>query len=98
MLYHFVLHDLQRMNKHRRNNNINRQLQNWMHDHIKKHGDRVSRKMLNLAVELFRKDIWSDSKCVNMIASGCFSSSQKVRLIASYFLLSTTEAQEESES
>ena len=40
---------------------------------------------------MYKKNIWIDSKTVNIIASGCFSSNYKVRLLACLFLISTTE-------
>jgi protein SDA1 len=57
-IYTFVLNDLQRINRHRRNNTINRQLQSWIHDYIKKNSDRVARKMINLSIELYKKNVW----------------------------------------
>lgn len=97
-IYTFVLNDLQRINRHRRNNTINRQLQSWIHEYIKKNSDRVARKMVSLCISLYKKNIWGDAKVVNIIAAGCFSQSYKIRMIASHFLISTTEPQEEESS
>lgn len=97
-IYTFVLNDLQRINRHRRNNLINRQLQSWIHEYIRKNSDRVARKMVSLCIALYKKNIWSDVKVVNIIGAGCFSQSYKIRLISAHFLISTTEPQEEESS
>jgi protein SDA1 len=98
-IYKFIVQDMQRMNKHKRNNQINRQLLSWIHEYVRKNSDRVARKMINLCIDLYKKNIWTDAKVVNVIATGCTSQSYKIRLISSYFLISTTEMQvEESDS
>lgn len=41
-------------------------------------------------IELYKKNIWTDNRTVNIIADGCFNASVKIRLIACHFLVSTT--------
>lgn len=55
--------------------------------------------MINLCIDLYKRNIWNDAKVVNVIATGCTSQSYKIRLISSYFLIATTEREvEESDS
>ncbi len=49
-------------------------------------------------IEFYRRNIWTDNRTVNIIADGCFNASAKIRLIACYFLISTTETLEPIES
>lgn len=49
-------------------------------------------------IELYKRRIWNDAKAANIIASGCFNNNYKVRLLAAYFLISTTETKEEVSS
>lgn len=46
-------------------------------------------------IELYKRKVWNDTKTANIIASGAFSSNYKVRLLACYFLISTTEHKKE---
>ena len=83
------------MNKHNKNVKINQQIRNNMHNVIVKNGDKMAEKSIKLMIELYRRNIWTDNKCVNIISEGCFSQSQKVRMIAAHFLYVTTEPLEE---
>jgi protein SDA1 len=46
-------------------------------------------------IELYIRKIWNDPKVANIIASGCFNSNYKVRLLSAYFLITTTETKKE---
>ena len=90
VLYKYILNDIRRMNKHHQNNKINQEIKNHIYDHVKKHGDKMAQKSIQLMVELYRRNIWTDTRSVNIIAEGCFNQSSKVRLIAAHFLIATT--------
>ena len=49
-------------------------------------------------IELYKKNIWNDSKTVNIIALGCLNPYYKVKLIACRFLIDTTENIDEESS
>jgi protein SDA1 len=57
---------------------------------VKKNSDKMTQKSLQLMVDLYKRNIWTDNKSVNAIAEGCFNQSPKIRMIAAYFLISTT--------
>lgn len=98
MLYSFIMNDLKRLNKVHRSNKINNELQNYFSTYIQKNSDVAARKMVNLAIDLYKRNIWTENKVVDLIARGCFNASPKIRLISAYFLISTTEAQPDEES
>lgn len=50
----------------------------------------MTQKSLQLMIDLYKRNIWTDIRSVNVIAEGCFNSSPKIRMISSYFLISTT--------
>jgi len=79
------------MNKHHKNNAINQELKKFISQYINKNSDKTAQKSLQLMIELYRRNIWNDTRTVNIIADGCFNSAIKIRLISSYFLITTTE-------
>jgi protein SDA1 len=85
------------MNKHHQNNKINQELRKFIGNHLQKNSDKTAQKSIKLMIELYRKNIWTDNRTVNIIADGCFNNSDKIKLLASYFLITTTEALEEIE-
>jgi protein SDA1 len=50
----------------------------------------MTQKALQLMIDLYKRNIWTDNRSVNIIAEGCFSQSPKIRIIAAHFLISTT--------
>lgn len=95
LLYKYILNDIRRMNKHHKNLKINQQLKNFIYEIIVKNADKMTQKCLQMMIDLYKRNIWTDNRSVNIIAEGCFSQSPKIRMIASYFLISTTEPIEE---
>ena len=55
----------------------------------------MAQKSLQMMIELYKRNVWTDNRSVNIIAEGCFSQSPKIRLIAAHFLIATTERLEE---
>ena len=98
MLYSFILNDLKRLNKNHRSNKVNNELQNYFANYIQKNSDVAAKKMITLSIDLWKRNIWTENKVVDLIARGCFNDSAKIRLISAYFLISTTEAQPEEDS
>lgn len=56
-----------------------------------KNSDKMAQKSIQLMIDLYKRNIWTDNRSVNIIAEGCFSQSSKIRMISSYFLIATTE-------
>lgn len=79
------------MNKHHKNNTINQELKKFISQYISKNSDKTAQKSLQIMIELYRRNVWTDTRTVNIIADGCFNASTKIRLISAYFLITTTE-------
>jgi protein SDA1 len=84
------MNDIRRMNKHHQNNKINQELKKFISNYANKNGDKTAQKSLQLMIELYRRNIWNDNRSVNIIAEGCFNQSEKIKLLAAHFLISTT--------
>lgn len=50
----------------------------------------MTQKSIQLMIDLYKRNIWTDNRCVNIIAEGCFSQSSKIRMISAHFLIATT--------
>ena len=98
MVQAHIINDLKRMNKHHRNEKINKQLQIFLHEILQKQSNKIAKIGLQVAIKLYKRNIWNDPKTVNIIASGCFNDYYKVKLVACYFLLETTWGHEEENS
>lgn len=76
---------------------INQELRNFIYENIIKNSDKMTQKSLQMMIDLYKRNIWTDNRSVNVIAEGCFNQSAKIRMIAAHFLISTTEPLEEME-
>jgi protein SDA1 len=68
MIYKYVLNDIRRMNSHHQNNKINQQIRAFMSGYIPKHADKTSQKSLKLLIELYKRNVWTDNRTVNIIS------------------------------
>ena len=91
MVFEYVLNDIQRMNKHSKNQKINNALKSFIQAYICNHTNKAAQKCLQLMVKLYKRDIWTDTRTVNIISQGCLSQSPKIRMISAFFLLQSTE-------
>ncbi|KAJ2794369.1 Severe Depolymerization of Actin, partial [Coemansia furcata] len=96
LLYTHIINDVKLANKGKhRNHKLNKALQGFMYTMITaadaqdKHGEGAlaAKKSLDVCVELYRKNIWTDAKAVNVIAQACFSPITKVMMTAVQFFL-----------
>lgn len=89
-MYQYLVNDIRRMNKHSKNQKINQGIMSFIQNYIKNHSDKAAQKSIKLMIDLYKRNIWTDNRAVNIISEGCFSSSPKIRLLSAYFLLETT--------
>lgn len=75
-----------------------RQLQTFLFSMVDDQNEVLVKRSLHVLVDLFRKKIWNDAKCVNMIAKACFHPSMPVALIASKFILDSESKDNEPDS
>ena len=98
LLYKHILNDIRKMNLKAKQNQLNRQLQNFMYKMLADSHIIAAKKSLDLMVALYRKRIWTDAKTVNVLASALFSDSSKLKVTALKFFLSSDAMEEEDES
>ena len=84
------MNDLKRLNKVHKSNKINNELQNHFFNYIQKNSDTAAKKMITMAIDLYKRNAWTENKVIDLISKGCFNSSPKIQLISAYFLISTT--------
>lgn len=86
-----MINDIKRINVHHKNMAINKQIQNLIFEIIKNNKDNSAKRALHIMIQLYKKNIWNDSKTANIISLGCLNPYYKVKLIACHFLIETTE-------
>lgn len=94
MIASHVVNDIRRMNKHHKNQKINKSIQNIILEILKQNSDGIAKRSLQIMITLYKKGVWTDEKTVNIIASGCHNENYKIKLISCYFLVSTTELEQ----
>ncbi|KCV67702.1 hypothetical protein H696_05810 [Fonticula alba] len=97
MLFTHIVTDIRQQNDQRRNNQLNRVLQNYMYTMIEDRDDTAATKSLEIMIALYKKNVWNDEKTVNIIANACLSSRPKVATIALHFFLSSDEEPEKED-
>ncbi|KAJ1848502.1 Severe Depolymerization of Actin [Coemansia sp. RSA 2708] len=107
MLYTHIVNDVKMANKGKhRDHKLNKSLQSFMYtmvtaaDAQDKHGEGAiaAKKSLDVCIELYRKNIWTDAKAVNVIVQACFSPINKVMLTAAQFFLNPTKKSDNDNS
>lgn len=87
VLYHHIVNDIRRLNSRKRDEKVNRALQNFMYTMLQDTTKVAARKSLEVMIELFRMGIWRDSKTVNVISTAIFSQDVKMVLAVVHFFL-----------
>lgn len=65
-------------------------LQNFMYTMLKDSNPKAAKMSIDIMIELYKKNIWNDTKTVNAIANvGCFSNVTKVMVASLKFFLGT---------
>lgn len=93
-----IINDIKRMNQHHKNQAINKQVQNYIFEILKKNSDNLAKRAIQIMIALYKKNIWNDDKTVNIIAQGCFNDYYKIKLIACYFMIETTQLEDMEDS
>ena len=81
LIYSSILKIIIFINKNHKKESLNRSIQNYMFNMLKDENDITVKKSLSILIELYRKNIWRNSKIVNIISELCLyhKSSQIVR-------------------
>lgn len=96
MLHGHIVSDLKRL--HASGDKCRRELHAFLFKMIEDPSEVVVKRSLHVLVDLFRKRIWNDKRCANMIASACFHPSTTVAVIVARFLLDSSAKHDDNES
>ncbi|KPM11862.1 SDA1-like protein [Sarcoptes scabiei] len=94
MIREHILSDIKNINAKHKNHKANTFLQNFMFAKMKDSNLIYVKTSLLILIELYRKNIWNDSRTVNVIATALFSKTSKILAIALQFFLGKDEAEQ----
>lgn len=81
-LENHIITDIKNMNAKHKDMKLNSTLQNFMYAMLNDSNPKAAKMSVDIMIELYKKNIWNDSKTVNVLANvGCFSKVAKVRLV-----------------
>lgn len=86
VLHGCIVSDIRRIGK---NGPGRRELQVFMFKMVREQDEVMVKRGLAVLADLFRKRIWNDAKCANMIAEACFHDNMPVALMAVRFMLNS---------
>ena len=92
LLYRHVVADVRAANRKRRADALNRRLQAFLHTVLAEPEERCAKKAVALLAELYRRGVWTDARCVNIVAAAAFHAAPAVRSAALRFFLGADEA------
>lgn len=95
LLYKHIVNDIKRINKRKRDERVNRTLQNFMYTMLQDANPIAVRMSLQVMIDLFRKGVWNDTKTVNAISSAVFAKDTKVVQTMLQFFLSPPSGEEQ---
>ncbi|XP_071787434.1 protein SDA1 homolog [Asterias amurensis] len=99
MLYIHIVNDIKKLNKKHKDNKVNTTLQNFMYTMLRDSNAAAGKMSLDIMVELYGKNVWRDTKTVNVIVTACFSKITKIVVAAlKFFLGSDAEDKNDSDS
>lgn len=70
-------------------------MQNFMYSMLQDSSPVAAKMSLDVLIELYRKNIWNNTKTVQVIATACFSKTTKIMVAALKFFLGTEKKDEE---
>lgn len=93
-----IVTDIKNINAKSKNMKMNKELQNFMFEMLKDNHAVAAKMSLDVMIDLYKKQVWNDSKTVNIITTACFSKIAKVMVAAIKFFVGQDEEQPESDS
>uniref|UniRef100_W5M9C4 Protein SDA1 n=1 Tax=Lepisosteus oculatus TaxID=7918 RepID=W5M9C4_LEPOC len=97
-LYTHIVSDIKNINAKHKNNKVNTTLQNFMYTMLRDSNATAAKISLDVMIELYRRNIWNDTKTVNVITTACFSKVTKILVAALKFFLGKDEDEKNSDS
>lgn len=86
-----IINDIKGVNQRGKDIRLNTTLQNFMFRMLQDAHTTAAKTSLDVMIELYRKNIWHDSKTVNVIATACFSDVTKLMVTGLKFFLGKDE-------
>uniref|UniRef100_A0A0K8TT54 Protein SDA1 n=1 Tax=Tabanus bromius TaxID=304241 RepID=A0A0K8TT54_TABBR len=97
-LQNHIITDIKNMNAKHKDMKLNSTLQNFMYSMLKDSNPRAAKMSIDIMIDLYKKNIWNDTKTVNVIANvGCFSKITKVLVASLKFFLGRDEGEKDSD-
>lgn len=93
-LYNHIVSDIKKVNAKHKDNKLNTSLQNFMYRMLQDNSAVAAKMSLNVMIELYKKNVWKDSKTVNVIVTACFSKVTKIMVTAINFFLGVDVAED----
>jgi len=93
-----IIADIKNINSKSKNMKVNKELQNFMFEMLKDNHAVAAKMSLDVMIDLYKKQVWNDTKTVNIITTACFSKITKVMVAAMKFFVGQDEEQPESDS
>ena len=94
LIFRHVVADVKRANKNKRDERLNRSVQNFLAATLKDENEAAAKKALAVITELYRRNVWSDARTVNLVADACKHPAPRVMVGALKFFLGQDEAAE----
>lgn len=82
-----IITDIKNVNSKHKNAKLNINLQNFMFTMLKDNHATAAKMSLDIMIDLYRKNVWNDSKTVNVIAMALFSKIARILVAALTFFL-----------
>ncbi|XP_076614154.1 protein SDA1 homolog [Chaetodon auriga] len=90
-LYTHIVTDIKNINAKHKNNKVNTTLQNFMYTMLRDSNPIAAKISLDVMVELYKRNIWNDTKTVNVVTTACFSKVTKILVTGLKFFLGRDE-------
>jgi len=94
MMFKHIVSDAKAANKKKTDDKYNRTVQSFLHAAIKDENEATAKKALAVLTEMYRRNIWTDAKTVNLVVEACKHPSQKILVAALKFFEGQDEAAE----
>lgn len=94
MIFRHIVADIKGANKKKRDERLNRSVQNFLQAALKDENETAAKKALAVITDLYRRNVWSDARTVNLVADACRHPAPRVLVGALKFFLGQDEAAE----
>jgi len=94
MMFKHIVTDAKAANKNKTDDKYNRTVQSFLFAALKDENEAAAKKALAVLTEMYRRNIWTDAKTVNLVVEACKHPSQKILVAALKFFEGQDEAAE----